>query len=98
MQNHNKNGKGLQPCTWVWLIMMLLTLVTYFSDTLGLSNLAISLGVLLLALIKGHLVGAYFMELRYVRGFWRWPITIWLLLPGILISVAFYLTSLQNPG
>ncbi len=94
MANGNKKHNGeLRTCTWVWLIMILLTLVTYFSNTLGVSNLAISLGVLLLALIKGHLVGAYFMELRYVRGFWRWPITLWLLLPGTLISIAFYLTS-----
>ncbi|MEJ1337140.1 MAG: cytochrome C oxidase subunit IV family protein [Candidatus Sedimenticola sp. (ex Thyasira tokunagai)] len=48
--------------------------------------------VLLLALIKGQLVGAYFMGLGRLRGLWRWPVFIWLFIPGILISTAFYLS------
>ena len=79
--------------TWIWMIMMLLSLVTYVVGHLGLSGLNIALGVLVLALIKGYLVGAYFMGLRHVRGFWRWPVAIWLLLPGLLITIAFVLAE-----
>jgi nitric oxide reductase NorD protein len=28
------------------------------------------------------------MGLGQVRGFWRWPVTLWLLIPGSLISAA----------
>lgn len=73
--------------------MVALTLVTYSIGRLGLSGLDIALGVLLLALIKGHLIGAYFMGLNRVQGFWRWPVTIWLLLPGLLITIAFVLAE-----
>lgn len=75
------------------MIMVVLTLATYIVGRLGLSGLNIALGVLLLALIKGHLVGAWFMGLRRVKGFWRWPVDIWLLLPGLLITIAFVLTK-----
>ncbi len=93
MRDEKTPDNDLRTATWVWLLMMALTLVTYFSDLLGWNDLAISLGVLLLALIKGHLVGAYFMELRHVRGIWRWPVTLWLFIPGSLISLAFYLAD-----
>jgi hypothetical protein len=84
---------GLRACTWVWLLMLLLTSITYCIGQQGFSGLYVSLTVLLLALLKGHLVGAYFMELNRVRGFWRWPVTLWLVIPGGLISVAFIISA-----
>jgi len=87
------NILGMRACTWVWLILLLLSLLTYLVGQQDLSGLNISLGVLFLALLKGYLVGAYFMGLNQVRGFWRWPVTIWLLLPGTLIGTAFMLAG-----
>ena len=84
---------GIRACTWVWIIMLMLSLLTYLAGQQGLSGLSISLGVLFLALVKGHLLGAYFMGLGRVRGFWHWPVTLWLLLPGSLIGIAFILAS-----
>ncbi len=84
---------GLRVCTWVWLLMLLLTTLTYALGERGFSGLAISLGVLGIALLKGHLVGAWFMGLNQVRGLWRWPVTLWLLIPGGLIGTAFILAS-----
>ena len=81
---------GLRPCTWVYLFLMS---ITFRIGQLGLSGLDVALGVLLLALIKGQLVGAYFMGLGSLRGFWRWPVFIWLFVPGILIGTAFYLAA-----
>lgn len=83
---------GLRACTWVWLIMLVLTGITYGIGQQGLSGLGISLTVLFFALLKGHLVGAYFMGLNQVRGFWRWPVTLWLVIPGGLISIAFIMS------
>jgi hypothetical protein len=84
---------GLRACTWVYLFLMSFTFVTFVVGQLGLSGLEVALGVLLLALIKGQLVGAYFMGLGSLRGFWRWPVFIWLFVPGILIGTAFYLAA-----
>ena len=57
----------------------------------GLSGFHVAFLVLLFALLKGLLIGDYFMGLRSVRGPWRWPIIIWLLVPGSLITWAFLL-------
>ena len=83
----------LRPCTRVYLVMLGLTLVTFAIGAAGLGGLTLSLSVLGLALIKGQLVGDWFMGLGGVRGPWRWVIALWLLLPGALIGVAFTMAS-----
>jgi len=81
----------MRPCTRVFLLLVALTLVTYRIGESGAGGLDVSLMVLALALVKGWLVGDYFMGLRRVRGPWRWPVVVWLLLPGTLIATAFVL-------
>jgi len=82
-----------RPCTWVYLGLLGLTLVTFAIGAAELGGLAVSLSVLGLALIKGHLVGDYFMGLRAVQGPWRWVVAVWLLVPGALIGTAFTLAA-----
>jgi len=84
---------GLRACTWVWIMMMLLSLATYIIGQQGLSGLRIALLVLAFALLKGQLVSTYFMGLGQVRGLWRWPVTLWLVILGSLISTAFILAD-----
>ena len=88
----NTKVMGVRRCTWVYLALVFFTFITYFVGKLGFSGLGISLSVLLLALIKGQLVGAYFMGLGRLSGLWHWPVFIWLFIPGTLISIAFYLS------
>jgi len=83
----------IRPCTWIYLLLMALTFVTWFIGTQQFSGLQISLMVLGFALLKGQLIGDYFMGLKQVSGFWRWAITIWLLLVGSLIAFAFNITT-----
>ena len=49
--------------------------------------------MLLFALVKGLLIGDYYMGLGSVRGLWRWPIILWLFVPGVLIAWAFALAA-----
>lgn len=88
-----KTTLGLRPCTWVYFILIGLTYVTFMVGESGVSSLEISLFVLGLALLKGQLVGAYFMGLGGLRGLWRWPVFIWLFIPGSLITIAFYVVA-----
>lgn len=84
---------AIRPCTWVYLIMMALTFVTFEIGQLGLQGLTASLLVLGLALLKGQLVGDFFMGLHGIRGPWRWVILVWLFLAGGLITLAFVLSA-----
>jgi hypothetical protein len=88
----NKTTLGLHPCTWVYLLLMTLSCVTYLIGQWGLGGLGISLLVLSIALLKGQLVGSYFMGLGAVRGWWHWPVIVWLCIPGLLIGTAFFLS------
>ena len=81
---------GLRPCTWVWLIMMVLTFVTYLVGQMGVGGIELALTVLGFALIKGQMVGDYFMGLKGIGGLWRWPVALWLLILGGLIATAFW--------
>jgi len=84
---------GIRPCTWVYLLLMLLTLLTWTVGVMGLNGLTVALLVLGLSLIKGHLIGDYYMGLKLVSGGWRWVIVAWLIIPGVFISVAFYISG-----
>ncbi|MCU7837879.1 MAG: cytochrome C oxidase subunit IV family protein [Candidatus Thiodiazotropha sp. (ex Troendleina suluensis)] len=84
---------GIRACTWVWLLMMSLTMITYLIGQVGVGGVSASLTVLGFALIKGQMLGDYFMGLKRLSGFWRWPVSLWLFLPGGLISAAFMLVG-----
>lgn len=92
MSTGSANPPSLRPCTWAYLLLVVLTVLTWAIGRLGFSGLELALLVLGLALFKGHLVGDWFMGLRRVRGIWRWVVASWLLIPGSLIAVAFALS------
>lgn len=89
----NKPFLGLRPCTWVYVILVALTFVTFYIGEKEIGGLSVALFVLGIAMLKGHLVGAYFMGLGGLRGLWRWPVSVWLIVPGSLITTAFILSS-----
>ena len=77
----------------VYLLLLILTSVTLGVGHAGAGGLWVSLGVLGLALLKGQLIGDYFMGLKGIRGPWRWVILLWLLLVGALIATGFALAA-----
>ncbi|MCB1722885.1 MAG: cytochrome C oxidase subunit IV family protein [Gammaproteobacteria bacterium] len=82
----------IRPCTLVYALLIGLTCVTWMIGRSGVGGPGVSLLVLGFALLKGHLIGDWFMGLRDVRGIWRWVVAIWLLVPGGLIALAFLLS------
>lgn len=87
-----KENRGLlRPCTLIWLLLIALTFATYAAAQFGLQGKGLVLGVLVLAMLKGQLVGDAFMGLRRVKGFWRPLLSAYLLIVGGLIATAFLL-------
>ncbi len=84
---------SVQTCTLVYAVMVILTLLTWAVGMSGAGGLSLSLTVLFVALLKGQLVGDWFMGLRAVHGWWRWVVFGWLLIPGSLITLAFVLAD-----
>ncbi len=81
----------IRPCTYVWLILILLTVFAFVVGKLELGGITIVTVVLFSTLIKGQMVVDYFMGLRRVR--WKWKIIMysWLLLVMGLIGFAYSL-------
>jgi len=92
MRSTQPTRQLIRPCTSVYALLVLLTLVTWGIGRIGLTGLPVALLVLGFALLKGHLIGDWFMGLHGVRGIWRWVVVIWLLIPGGLITLAFVLS------
>jgi hypothetical protein len=82
----------IRPCTWVYVTLLLLTFITWYVGVHHLSGRFFAFLVFGFALLKGQLIGDFFMGLRQVAGPWRWVITVWLLLVGSLIFTAFWRT------
>jgi hypothetical protein len=93
MKDSTQTTRLARPCTAVYLILVILTLMTFaighFDLVSGERALMLSLLVLGVALIKGQLIGDFFMGLKGIRGPWRLVILLWLSIPGALIAIAF---------
>jgi cytochrome c oxidase subunit IV len=73
----------------IWLLMMLLTVSTYFIGALGYSGVIITLFLLATAVIKGGLIIRDFMELKGVALAWQIIMYGWLLVVCLAISVTY---------
>lgn len=93
MNSERTTRRAIRPCTLVYAILVTLTLLTWGIGQSGLGGLWLALLVLAFALLKGHLVGDWFMGLHRLHGVWRWVVVIWLLIPGALITIAFVLSQ-----
>ncbi len=82
----------IRPCTRVWLVLMVLTCLTYAIGEAGWSGTAAMLIVLGTAFIKVEMVANYFMGLRRTRWLWRGIVLGWLILVSVLITVAYLMT------
>jgi hypothetical protein len=89
-----RQTRFIRPCTFVWLLLMLLTVTTYLIGEAGLGGIAVMLAVLGTAVVKVQMVANYFMGLRRTRWLWRGIVLGWLLLVTGLITIA-YLTAIK---
>lgn len=80
----------IRPCTRVWLVLVILTCLTYAIGEAGMGGTAVMLTVLGTAVVKVELVASYFMGLRRTRWLWRGIVLGWLLLVSGLITVAYF--------
>ena len=88
----NLQQPSVKTATFIYLLLLALTITTWFAGQSGLQGLQLSMLVLGIALFKVQMVADYFMGLKSVTGLWRWVISLWLLIPGSLISIAFFLS------
>ena len=81
----------LRPALVVWMILILLTIVSWFVGTDLSSSRILPTLVLGLAFVKCGLIILYFMEVRKLRGIIRRWHEIWVLLVGSLVMGVYYI-------
>lgn len=72
-----------------WLILLVLTGVTFGLAEAGMSGGTVLLPVLAATLFKGRIVIDRFMALRHVAAGWRWTVLGWLIVVLGTIGYAF---------
>ena len=78
--------RNIQP---IWIMMMVLTLSTYFIGEQAYSGITIVLFLLLTAFIKGVLIIRHFMELKGVSLLWRVIMYGWLTTVCLSIAITY---------
>lgn len=80
--------------TFIWILLVLLTLSTYLIGEAGAVGKISMLLLITLSFLKGQLVANYFMNLRHAHGIWRTIIFAYFLVVGGLIAIT-YINSLN---
>jgi len=80
----------IRTVLYVWLVLVLLTLVTYAVGKLGYGGISVLAMLLLSVSIKGQLVIDFFMGLVQVQSRWKWLVTAWLVSIVLLIGLAYW--------
>jgi hypothetical protein len=75
----------------VWLLLVILTLLTWWAGQAGFSGQGLVVALLSSVFIKGHFVIADFMGLRDVALRWRLLVHGWLVMVTGLIFLAYWI-------
>ncbi len=79
--------------TFIWALLVALTLATYNIDQLHWSGKVTMLSILAITLIKSQMVANFFMGLNKTKTLWRAIMLIYFLLVGGLIAYAYLLKT-----
>lgn len=82
---------AMRPCTRVWLLLILLSCVTYGVGEAGLGGKAVVAMLLAISLIKSQMVAGFFMGLRRTSFMWRAIMGSYLVVVCGMIGVAYWM-------
>jgi cytochrome c oxidase subunit 4 len=87
-----QSRKLIRPCTFVWLTLMVLTLVTLSIGQMGLSGMNVVIFILVTTFIKGQMVADFFMGLKRVRWAWRIIVLLYMVFVCTMIGIAYWIS------
>lgn len=88
MYTHRLFAIPLKPCTTSWLVLLVLTTISFVLGTYMIDR-GLMVVVLTLTLIKGQIVARHFMGLGRVHALWRHIMTAYLLIVGGVVAFAY---------
>lgn len=93
MKRKKTQAQHLHHATWVWIVLMALTVVVYMVGEAGYAGLSIVVLLLVSTLFKTQLVADYFMGLKQGRILWRIIMLAYLWLIVLMIGLAYWLST-----
>ena len=75
--------------TVIWLVLVVLTIMTFSLGEAGMSGEVVMLTLLAITMVKSQLVANYFMGLRRTKFLWRAIMFGYFAIVGGLIAVAY---------
>jgi cytochrome c oxidase subunit IV len=91
---NNDNAQSMLFSTVIWLVLVVLTIMTFSLGEAGMSGKSVMLTLLAITMVKSQLVANYFMSLRKTRLMWRAIMFGYFAIVGSLIALA-YLNGLK---
>ena len=91
---NNDNAQSMLFSTVIWLVLVVLTIMTFSLGEAGMSGKSVMLTLLAITMVKCQLVANYFMALRKTRLMWRAIMFGYFAIVGSLIALA-YLNGLK---
>ena len=82
---------NIRPCTWVWGILVGLTLAILAVGQAGAEGSVIVGLLLITTLIKTQMVADHFMGLKRTRWLWRAIVSVYLAIVISMIGLAYWL-------
>jgi len=82
---------NLRPCTWVWLMLLVLTLAVLTVGQMGLGGITIVTLLLVSTLVKTQIVADYFMGLKNGGPLWRIIMIAYIWIIISMIGLAYWL-------
>lgn len=77
--------------TKIWLILVVLTLLSYGLSQAGYEGLVFVVVLVLTALVKGQMIIDHFMMLKTAPLVWRLIVSFWLLIVLSVIGVLYFI-------
>lgn len=85
----NKQNNSNYLATAIWLVLVVLTIVSFCLGETGMQGKEIMLLLLAITMVKSQLVANYFMGLKSTRLLWRGIMFGYFVVVGGLIAVAY---------
>lgn len=87
--SQNTNNKTNCFSTVIWLVLIVLTIISFYLGETGMQGKDVMLTLLAITMIKSQLIANYFMGLHKTKLCWRAVMLSYFLIVGGLIALAY---------
>lgn len=89
MQDHMNVKKQLLTMSYIWLALIIMTILAFTLSVLGISKLYLIAAVMLLTIMKAKLITGMFMELNVAPKLWKRAFNSYIIIIPVVTALAY---------